>query len=131
MPSGMNRTCPTFAVRLGVSLTHGDKIREAQTFTVSYPAKHHALEKFMVTKTAARLKVDEEAEWDRFFGLIDPVYFPTVREIQMEQFVWPTTERAISQSLWVKWAEQILKNGIKVTEKAGTHWRPRLKGLRR
>ncbi|KAJ7144548.1 hypothetical protein C8R44DRAFT_725474 [Mycena epipterygia] len=97
------------------------------TFDLSYPSAHQSLEKFVVEKDIAHLKADDEAEWERFFLLINPANYPALREIQLLQCVWPATEHAISKSLWVKWAEYMLKKGIKITDPAGMHWRPRLK----
>ncbi|KAF7335267.1 F-box domain-containing protein [Mycena sanguinolenta] len=67
------------------------------------------------------------AEWDDFFVKFEPERLPNLREIEFNSCVWPTTERDISKSCWVRWAEILLKRGINLTDKTGTRWRPRLK----
>ncbi|KAJ7081188.1 hypothetical protein B0H15DRAFT_855336 [Mycena belliarum] len=101
------------------------------TFDLRCPVAHHALAKFVVRKSPVQPKAAEEAEWERFFLLIDPALYPALREIQIAQCVWPTSEHAIAQSMWVKWAERMRCHDIKVTDAAGAYWRPRLKGSRR
>ncbi|KAJ7661302.1 hypothetical protein DFH06DRAFT_372792 [Mycena polygramma] len=100
---------------------------------LNFPHIHHSLQKFVATKVPVRPKGADEAEWECFFNLVDPAHFPALREIQVEQCVWPASEHAISQSMWVEWAERMLQMGmgIRVTDKDGTHWRPRLKRSRR
>ncbi|KAJ6515264.1 hypothetical protein C8R45DRAFT_955864 [Mycena sanguinolenta] len=67
------------------------------------------------------------AQWDAFFVKFEPKRLPNLREIEFNCCVWPTTERDISKSYWVRWAEILLKRGINLTDKNGTKWRPRLK----
>ncbi|KAJ6567093.1 hypothetical protein B0H19DRAFT_1139424 [Mycena capillaripes] len=65
--------------------------------------------------------------WDQFFMNFEPARFPNLREIQVKCCVWPTSERDIAKSCWVRWAEILLKRNISLTDKAGKKWRPRLK----
>ncbi|KAJ6577828.1 hypothetical protein B0H19DRAFT_1370903 [Mycena capillaripes] len=50
--------------------------------------------------------------WDPVFSAFEPTHFPNLREVRVECFKWPTTEREIAKSYWVRWAERLLKNGI-------------------
>ncbi|KAJ6569201.1 hypothetical protein B0H19DRAFT_1134834 [Mycena capillaripes] len=61
---------------------------------------------------------------------IDPALFPALREIQIHDCEWPTTEREVSKSEWVPFAEAWLWHGIKLTDSAGQHWIPRVKRAR-
>ncbi|KAJ6515265.1 hypothetical protein C8R45DRAFT_955868 [Mycena sanguinolenta] len=70
---------------------------------------------------------DRIAQWDDFFSKFEPKCLPNLREIGFNCCMWPTTERDISKSYWVRWAEILLKRGINLTDKNGTKWRPRLK----
>ncbi|KAF7340377.1 F-box domain-containing protein [Mycena venus] len=62
---------------------------------------------------------------------IDPTMFPALREIQVHNCEWPTTEREIAKSEWVTFAEAWLEHGIKLTDSEGQHWIPRVKRSRR
>ncbi|KAJ7490920.1 hypothetical protein FB451DRAFT_1124494 [Mycena latifolia] len=67
------------------------------------------------------------AKWEAFFDGFEPTHFPNLRQIDFACFEWPTSERDIAKSLWVRWAEKLLKHNINLTDKKGTKWRPRLK----
>ncbi|KAJ7456127.1 hypothetical protein FB451DRAFT_1407453 [Mycena latifolia] len=64
------------------------------TSDIRFLEPHRALAKFIVCKDNAQpsTKAAEEAEWDRFIRLIDPVQYPALHEIQIAQCVWPATE---------------------------------------
>ncbi|KAJ6455988.1 hypothetical protein C8R47DRAFT_996509 [Mycena vitilis] len=66
------------------------------------------------------------ATWERFFTTFDPTSFPNLREMEVECCVWPTSERDIAKSCWVRWAEILLKHNVSLTDKTGKKWRPRL-----
>ncbi|KAJ7684227.1 hypothetical protein DFH06DRAFT_2188 [Mycena polygramma] len=99
-----------------------------------FPSKHHALTKLVVRKLVQgkSLTTDLE-EWRRFFEAAVWDDFPGLREVQLlyEHFTWPTTEYAISKSLWVKWAERLSEREIRLTNSDGMHWRTRFKARRR
>ncbi|KAJ7177645.1 hypothetical protein C8R46DRAFT_1074799, partial [Mycena filopes] len=61
---------------------------------------------------------------------LDPALFPALREVQIADCSWPTTERAIAKSEVVPLAEAWLKQGINLTDSAGQHWVPRVKRAR-
>ncbi|KAJ6500857.1 hypothetical protein C8R45DRAFT_925356 [Mycena sanguinolenta] len=67
------------------------------------------------------------AAWEKFFSHFQPKYLPNLREIEVQCCVWPTNERDIPKSYWVRWAEILLQYEINLTDKTGTKWRPRLK----
>ncbi|KAJ7651017.1 hypothetical protein FB45DRAFT_29702 [Roridomyces roridus] len=53
--------------------------------------------------------------------------YPNLREIEFHYFKWPTTEREISKSNAVLLAESLLLKNVKVLDKEGRQWSPRLK----
>ncbi|KAJ7649499.1 hypothetical protein DFH06DRAFT_1208374 [Mycena polygramma] len=63
-------------------------------------------------------------------GHVNTDMFPALREIQIRACKWPTTERQISKSDWVTFAEAWLKEDVKLTDSAGQHWIPRVKSSR-
>ncbi|KAJ7684363.1 hypothetical protein DFH06DRAFT_1462712 [Mycena polygramma] len=69
---------------------------------------------------------DAAATWGRFFTNFKPTSFPNLREMEVNCCVWPTSERDISKSCWVRWAEILLKHNVSLTDKTGKKWRPRL-----
>ncbi|KAJ6619276.1 hypothetical protein B0H10DRAFT_2026771 [Mycena sp. CBHHK59/15] len=74
-------------------------------------------------------KAKEHGEWGRFFAQTQFSDFPSLREVQCSSCgEWPKTEREISKSPWVKWAEALLDDDIKLTNDGGIQWRPRFKG---
>ncbi|KAJ7896786.1 hypothetical protein B0H14DRAFT_2678734 [Mycena olivaceomarginata] len=77
--------------------------------------------------TTKNLSKDEVVKWERFFVEFEPDNFPSVREITAHSCVWPTKERDIAKSPWVRWAEMMLERNINLLDTAGTKWRPRLK----
>ncbi|KAF7359036.1 F-box domain-containing protein [Mycena sanguinolenta] len=69
---------------------------------------------------------DHVAAWEKFFPQLQPIRLLNLREIEVTCCVWPTNERDIPKSHWVRWAEILLQRGINLTDKNGTKWRPRL-----
>ncbi|KAJ7684328.1 hypothetical protein DFH06DRAFT_1312766 [Mycena polygramma] len=69
---------------------------------------------------------EEAATWDRFFVNFNPTCFPNLREMEVKCCVWPTSERDIAKSCWVRWAESLLKHNVSLMDKTGKKWRPRL-----
>ncbi|KAF8211720.1 hypothetical protein K438DRAFT_2041169 [Mycena galopus ATCC 62051] len=66
------------------------------------------------------------ASWDTFFLNFEPKCLPNLHEISTNCCVWPKSEREITKSCWVRWAEVLHKRGIDLTDRAGKKWRPRL-----
>ncbi|KAJ7490955.1 hypothetical protein FB451DRAFT_1552517 [Mycena latifolia] len=67
------------------------------------------------------------AKWGAFFTGFEPTHLPNLHEIEFPCFEWPTSERNIAKSYWVRWAENLLKHNINLTDRNGMKWRPRLK----
>ncbi|KAJ7700714.1 hypothetical protein B0H17DRAFT_1046416 [Mycena rosella] len=67
------------------------------------------------------------AKWEVFFAGLQPKHFPNLREIEFSQIEWPTSERDIAKSCWVRWAEDLLKHNINLMDKNGKKWRTRLR----
>ncbi|KAK7035999.1 F-box domain-containing protein [Favolaschia claudopus] len=64
--------------------------------------------------------------WDTFFKLFEPKkHLPNLQEIEFEDCVWPTNERDIEKSRWVRWAELLLKHDVHLADKNGTRWKRR------
>ncbi|KAJ7146710.1 hypothetical protein C8R44DRAFT_691127 [Mycena epipterygia] len=96
-----------------------------------FPPKHLSLVHLVVYKQPIYFRHTETqtlAEWGRFLGGSNWTHFPALRDIRASPFAWPTDERGISRSPWVKCAEALWKfRHIKLTDRDGKHWRPRLK----
>ncbi|KAJ6541185.1 hypothetical protein DFH09DRAFT_1174702 [Mycena vulgaris] len=122
--------CPNlcnFDIRLGTPTgePHPYKVF-AQTW--SYQPQHHVLTRLALDKYPQDRKADEDAEWDMILSPLEPSHLPALCELQVLQCKWPAAnEHAIAQSGWVKRAEKLWKRGIKLMDKDGVHWRPRLK----
>ncbi|KAJ7503396.1 hypothetical protein B0H11DRAFT_582819 [Mycena galericulata] len=56
--------------------------------------------------------------------------FPALREIRIRRLEWPVTERGISKSKVIPFAESLLENDIKLTDSTGKHWVPRVQSTR-
>ncbi|KAJ7170363.1 hypothetical protein C8R43DRAFT_944881 [Mycena crocata] len=88
---------------------------------------HLAVRKITVHKCCKYRKSEEEAEWETILSTLRLTDFPVLQELQIPECEWPCTEFDIRRSFWVKWADELYGKGIKVTDKEGVHWRPRLK----
>ncbi|KAJ7334896.1 hypothetical protein DFH08DRAFT_1083415 [Mycena albidolilacea] len=69
---------------------------------------------------------NEIAEWEQFFTELNTESLPNLREIWVENCEWPTTERDIAKSGWVRCAEMMIKRNINLVDRTGTKWRSRL-----
>ncbi|KAF7296305.1 hypothetical protein HMN09_01100200 [Mycena chlorophos] len=68
------------------------------------------------------------SSWDDFLDAFDPrEVMPNMHELVFQCFRWPTTERDIAKSQWVRWAEQLTKLEIDLVDETGKKWRSRLK----
>ncbi|KAK7022305.1 F-box domain-containing protein [Favolaschia claudopus] len=65
--------------------------------------------------------------WDTFFRKFMYQRDSNPGELQVKCFSWPTNERDIKKSEWVRWAEALARGGLTVTDKAGTKWKTRLR----
>ncbi|KAJ7651204.1 hypothetical protein FB45DRAFT_1018556 [Roridomyces roridus] len=78
---------------------------------------HKSLSKIVVSDIESHIKKIE----------FDTEMFPALREIQILELGWPTTERAIAKSRFVRFAEFLLQKNIKLTNSEEKAWTPRLK----
>ncbi|KAJ7065692.1 hypothetical protein C8F01DRAFT_1053761 [Mycena amicta] len=69
------------------------------------------------------------AVWDTFFAKFDPTLsLPNMRQVTFNCFQWPTNERDIAKSCWVRWAEALVSElTVVMVDREGKKWRPRLK----
>ncbi|KAJ7220853.1 hypothetical protein GGX14DRAFT_432273 [Mycena pura] len=65
-------------------------------------------------------------DWKDFFDTFSYQDFPSLREIQVTSFGWPTNQRDIIRCFWVPIAEALLVRNINLTDSKGKKWRPRL-----
>ncbi|KAJ7207498.1 hypothetical protein GGX14DRAFT_698178 [Mycena pura] len=72
-------------------------------------------------------KKDILTRWEEFFATFSHESFPNLREISIDCFRWPTNEREIAKSPWVRVAEKLLKEDMHLMDKTGKKWRSRLK----
>ncbi|KAF7326194.1 F-box domain-containing protein [Mycena kentingensis (nom. inval.)] len=70
-----------------------------------------------------------QQNWETFFmSTFTNAGMPRLEELQFPHFKWPTTERDIAKSHWVKWAESLLeRTGVHMADQTGMRWKPRLK----
>ncbi|KAJ7151715.1 hypothetical protein C8R46DRAFT_1122897 [Mycena filopes] len=92
-------------------------------FTPKQP--HRRLTKIVLDPLISSRK--SEQTMTKFIRALDSTLLPALREIQVFQLYWPTTEREIAKSLWIGSAEYLLAKDIKLTDGHGRHWTPRLK----
>ncbi|KAJ7715932.1 hypothetical protein B0H14DRAFT_3013583 [Mycena olivaceomarginata] len=62
-----------------------------------------------------QLHKDQIPGWEQFFIGIEPEIFPALREIHVKICVWPTNERDIAKSCWVRWAEILHEGNINLS----------------
>ncbi|KAF7296539.1 F-box domain-containing protein [Mycena chlorophos] len=79
-------------------------------------------------------------EWETLFGCLAATQaatrFPNLHEIQMTGCSWPKNRialadlglhrRDIAKNLFVRWAELLLKRDVRLVDRSGKGWRPRL-----
>ncbi|KAJ7609568.1 hypothetical protein DFH06DRAFT_1308863 [Mycena polygramma] len=86
--------------------------------------QHACLTTLVVDKEALSNKVKDQQHWKLFFDKLNLAYFPSLSEIRVVPLTeWPTTEHAISKSVWVKLAENLLLSGIQLTTVSDVHMR--------
>ncbi|KAL1658866.1 hypothetical protein GGF50DRAFT_131437 [Schizophyllum commune] len=65
-------------------------------------------------------------KWDPFFMSISRDNLPMLREIIVDSFDYPKTEQDIRKNVWVERAETLLEEDIRLVDRRGLHWVPRL-----
>ncbi|KAJ6568642.1 hypothetical protein B0H19DRAFT_989151 [Mycena capillaripes] len=95
--------------------------------------RHTYLTMLVLSRDASTHTRREEEAWANIFRELEKAlpHFPALREVRALACEWPTTEHAISKSVWVQAAEHLLGRGIKLKDKGGVEWHPRLKAGRR
>ncbi|KAJ6450382.1 hypothetical protein C8R45DRAFT_1043491 [Mycena sanguinolenta] len=90
--------------------------------------KHTCLTTLLVNRYAGS-EAREKQAWTEIFDELEASLerFPALREVRSVAFEWPTTEHAISKSVWVQAAERLLRRDIKLKDKTNAEWHPRLK----
>ncbi|KAJ6584653.1 hypothetical protein B0H19DRAFT_1105878 [Mycena capillaripes] len=91
---------------------------------------HTHLERILFKLPAAcpfNMRQNQRNALGRFLSSLDVTPFPALRQIEHPLCSWPTSEREIARSQWVRWAESLLGRNIQLVDSKGTHWRPRLK----
>ncbi|KAJ7366537.1 hypothetical protein DFH08DRAFT_834733 [Mycena albidolilacea] len=81
----------------------------------------------LISFSSNSMKPAQRSSLGRFLTSLDVAPFPALRQIEHADCYWPITERDISRSQWVRWAESLLERNIQLVDRKGTHWRPRLK----
>ncbi|KAJ6620144.1 hypothetical protein B0H10DRAFT_2022936 [Mycena sp. CBHHK59/15] len=114
----------TLDTPLDITITTGSFVRKT---------RHTRLKKLITVHqgylmTPAKLNTKLETQWTLLFETLSQRTFPALREVQVSRCVWPLNEHGISKSIWVRRAEMLLAKGINLTDEAGQHWIPRLKG---
>ncbi|KAF7300196.1 F-box domain-containing protein [Mycena kentingensis (nom. inval.)] len=66
--------------------------------------------------------------WDTFFADVKRrENLPNLHTFHFLCMSWPTNEKDIAKSCWVRWAESIHELDIHLADREGRKWRPRLK----
>ncbi|KAF8217419.1 hypothetical protein K438DRAFT_1924921 [Mycena galopus ATCC 62051] len=97
--------------------------------------KHTLLTTLIVNRAAPinSRAAREDLAWAEVFPGLEAAleHLPALSQIRSLACQWPTTEHAIGKSVWVQAAERLMKRGVKLTDKSGVEWHPRLKATRR
>ncbi|KAJ6569411.1 hypothetical protein B0H19DRAFT_1373576 [Mycena capillaripes] len=96
-------------------------------FVLDETVHHHLAKVNFDLETLNKRHIDN---WDAVFEVFGPPHFPNLRDIQVQACGWPMTEREITKSVWVRWAQRSLKHGVNMMDKDGKRWRARLKSGR-
>ncbi|KAJ7604937.1 hypothetical protein DFH06DRAFT_1113337 [Mycena polygramma] len=90
--------------------------------------QHACVITLILNKLGIPSQVANQKDWKLCFDKLNLTYFPLLTEIRVAEIgEWPTTDHAISKSIWVKLAEKYLLQGIQLTNTVGARWHPRLK----
>ncbi|KAJ7768902.1 hypothetical protein B0H16DRAFT_1882064 [Mycena metata] len=120
------RWCPRMSVLACEVQQEGGDHFDFAAFAAGF--QHTALKTLIINKQPLSNKVKDEKAWKTFFDSLDFNHLPSLREIRVSNFeTWPTTEHAISKSMWVKLAEKLSPHEVHLTGRNGVRWHPRLK----
>nr|GAT57235.1 predicted protein [Mycena chlorophos] len=107
----------------------GAPIPTLATFEPTTPNLALVRIKFMLEKWPRRRheRNDAIARWEALIFALNPTaHMPSLREILVYCCEWPTTERDIAKSVWVRWSEKLLRSKVDLVDADGRKWRPRL-----
>ncbi|KAJ7451076.1 hypothetical protein FB451DRAFT_710125 [Mycena latifolia] len=119
--------CPSLPLLIcctSESMFRKNVLPSIKLFSPSEP--HLSLEKIILEELLESSRKEEKA-MHKFLEALNTEMLPALREIQIYDLYWPTTEREIAKSFWVDCAEKLLKKNLKLTDTSGRHWTPRLK----
>ncbi|KAG6910391.1 hypothetical protein DXG01_011106 [Tephrocybe rancida] len=91
--------------------------------------EHATLKKIILSKLIGR-GILIKSEFEALGSVNFRTEYPALVEIQAYACQWPITEHEIEKghkSWWVKWSERLMEWNVKLTDKDGKHWKPRLK----
>ncbi|KAJ7207549.1 hypothetical protein GGX14DRAFT_455696 [Mycena pura] len=120
--SSIALSCDPYCTSWG--LMSKEVIPDQNTFLSRKPAA--SLVEIKLLRQEIRKK-DSLANWEQFLMTFSHASIPNLREIQVTCFEWPTSEREIFKSCWVRAAERLAERNIALADKTGKRWRPRLK----
>ncbi|KAJ7049904.1 hypothetical protein C8F01DRAFT_1180815 [Mycena amicta] len=107
--------------------------RRARTSSASTPdqatSKFTRLTKITLLARWFPLANKKLAAWGDYLLKFDPSESPVLEELHVQALQWPTKERDIEHSLFVRAAESLLERGIHLAGDKGVRWRPRLRRL--
>ncbi|KAJ7052238.1 hypothetical protein C8F01DRAFT_1033432 [Mycena amicta] len=69
----------------------------------------------------------ETPAWAQYLTDLPLDSMPILTQILLPGMEWPTTQRDITKSPWVRAAEELLKSNVSMVDSTGKKWRPRLK----
>ncbi|KAF7317647.1 F-box domain-containing protein [Mycena kentingensis (nom. inval.)] len=69
----------------------------------------------------------DPTEWPDFLTTLPFDSMPNLDQIFVEGFIWPTNQRDIVKSEWVRTAEALLKKEVHMVDSDGHRWRSRLR----
>ncbi|KAJ7611836.1 hypothetical protein FB45DRAFT_1119330 [Roridomyces roridus] len=116
--------CPSIRI-LGLYLPHPNSpiLMKVTTPFVSENDMSNTLEKIVLHHSY----LHKNPYWETLFLALHSRCFPSLREIQGNGCKWPTNERDIAKSPWVRWAEILAEKDISLADCNDKKWRARLK----
>ncbi|KAJ7207488.1 hypothetical protein GGX14DRAFT_455578 [Mycena pura] len=122
--SSIALNCELYYFTSGGAMSVKEGIPDRDTFRSRKPAA--SLVEIKLLRRDIRKK-DSLAKWEQFLLTFPHTSIPNLREVQITCFEWPTSEREISKSCWVRATERLAERNIALVDKTGKRWRPRLK----
>ncbi|KAJ7163226.1 hypothetical protein C8R46DRAFT_335847 [Mycena filopes] len=114
--------CPSVTV-LGISWNRQTEF----DFNDALAESHACLERIVFRYCLHSMTATQRTSLGRFLTSLDASPFPALRQIEHAECQFPTTDREMLKSNWVKWAESLLDQNIQLVGTNGIPWRRRLK----